>query len=130
MSVAHAATATATSEPVPMSTRSGGLVDEHVRAARHAGRGPLGGAVEHRDLLAREQQRGRAGAVEVHAPRGGDLVGVGGPDHTQPGHRAQRRELLDRLVRRAVFADRHRVVRPHERDLRLHDRGEAHGGTA
>ena len=45
----------------------------------------------------------------------------------QPGHRAQRRELLDRLVRRAVLADTDRVVRPYEADLRLHDRREAHG---
>ena len=65
-------------------------------------------------------------AVEVHAPRGRDLVGVGGTDHPEPRHRAQRRELLDRLVGRAVLADADGVVRPHERDLGLHERGEAH----
>ena len=114
-----------------MSTRSSGVgpSSTSVYAPRDTpARGPLGRAFEHRELLAGEEQRGRAGAVEVDAPRAAHLVGVGGTDHPQTGHRAQCRELLDRLVGRAVFTDADGVVRPHERDLGAHDRGEPDRG--
>ena len=70
----------------------------------------LGRAFEHRHLLASEDDPGRSLAVDVHAPRGRDLVRVGAADQPQPGHRPQRGEVLDRLVRRAVLAEPDRVV--------------------
>ncbi len=63
----------------------------------------------------------------MHPPRLCDLVGVGRADDAQPGHRPQRRELLDRLVRGAVFAEADGVVRPDERDLVAGERGEPYG---
>ena len=53
-----------------------------------------------------------------------------GPEHEEPGHRAQRRELLDRLVRRAVLADADRVVREDVHDGDLHQRREADRAAA
>ena len=43
----------------------------------------------------------------------------------RPGNRAQRQELLDGLVRRAVLAHADRVVREDVDDRDLHDRGQA-----
>ena len=115
-----------------MSTRSRspcGVVDERVRAAGHTLRGAFGRALEHRHLLAREDERGRALAVDVDPPRLRGLVGVGRADHPEPGHRPHRREVLDRLVRRAVLAETDGVVRPDERGLVAGERGEAGGGA-
>ena len=44
----------------------------------------------------------------------------------EPGDGAERRELLDRLVRRAVLAERDGVVRPDEDRRHLHERRETH----
>ena len=38
-------------------------------------------------------------------------------------------EVLDRLMRRAVFAEADRIVRHHVNDPPMHDGGEAEGGT-
>ena len=48
-----------------------------------------------------------------------------GADDGQAGDRPQRRELLDRLVGRAVFADADRVVREDVDDRDLHERRQA-----
>ena len=52
------------------------------------------------------------------------LVGVSGTHDVETGDGAQRREVLDRLVRRAVLAEADRVVGPHVGDRQLLDRGE------
>ncbi len=59
-------------------------------------------------------------AVVAHdvGPRLDGLVAVGGAQDVQAGDRPQRRELLDGLVGRAVFADADRVVGEDEADLR------------
>ena len=49
---------------------------------------------------------------------------VGRAQHQQVRNGAQRREMLDRLVRRAVFAEPDRIVRHHIDDALLHDRAE------
>ena len=59
-----------------------------------------------------------------HAPRFDDLVGIGRPKRDEPGNRAQRRELLDRLMRRAVLADANRVVREDVDRRHFHERAE------
>ena len=56
-------------------------------------------------------------AVDVDPPRLRGLVRVGRADQPEAGHRPHRRELLDRLVGRAVLAEADGVVRPDERDL-------------
>src|SRR3712207_7675247 len=43
----------------------------------------------------------------------------------EPGNRAQGRQMLDRLVGRAVLAEADRVVRPDVGDRQLHQRREA-----
>ena len=57
-------------------------------------------------------------------PALGDLVGVGRAQGDQPGDRAQREQLLDRLVRWSVLADADRVVREEVDDREFHDRGQ------
>ena len=55
------------------------------------------------------------------------FVGVTRSHDENIGHSAQRRELFDGLVRRAVFADADRVVREDIDDGDFHEAGEAHG---
>ena len=55
-------------------------------------------------------------------PRLDDLVGIGGAQRHQPGNRAQRYQLLDRLVGRSVFADADGIVGEDP------DRGNFHEG--
>ena len=61
------------------------------------------------------------------APGFDDLVGVGGPQRDQAGNAAQRDELLDRLVRRAVLPDADRIMREDVDDRQLHQRAQADG---
>ena len=102
-------------------------VDQHVCALGHAHRGPLCGCGEDGDLLAAEDEAGRAVlGTDDDPPRGGDLIGVGRADQAQAGHGPQRRQLLDGLVRGAVLADADRVVGPRVHDLRPADGGDPH----
>ena len=55
-----------------------------------------------------------------------DLDGVAGPEHAHVGNGAQRREMLDRLMRRAVFAEPDRIMGHHVDDAGAHQRGEPH----
>jgi hypothetical protein len=57
-----------------------------------------------------------------------DLVGVGRPQRDEAGDGAQRDELLDRLVRRTVFADADRIVREDVDDRQLHHGASRMGG--
>ena len=95
--------ATCTSLPVPTSTTSGSSAARSTYAPR--ARLTPGGAVEHRQVLPREDERGGPVVLDGEAPRLGRLVGVGGPDHAQAGDGPQRGEVLDRLVGGAVLAD-------------------------
>ena len=104
-----APTHTDTSDPVP--------IEHEVEARRRlrrpactrrwARRRPRARAVPSRTGIFWRVRRSAVGpgAVDVDPPRLRDLVGVGGSDHAQAGHRPHRRELLDRLVRRAVLAE-------------------------
>ena len=64
-------------------------------------------------------------AVGLH-----DLVGVAGPERDQPGDGAQRQELLHRLMRRAVFAVAHGVVRKDKEGGQLHEAESRMAGRA
>ena len=89
------------------------------------GRGVLA-AVEGRQGLAGEDQGHRL-VVQLHdvPPRLGDLVRVRRAERDQARDRPQRRELLDRLVGRAVLADADRVVREDEDDRDFHERRQS-----
>ena len=67
----------------------------------------------------------RSSSSQTH----GGLVRVGGAHDREVRDGAERRELLDRLVRRAVLAEGDGVVRPDEDRRDVHQRGEAHRGA-
>ncbi|TYZ65072.1 hypothetical protein PybrP1_007706, partial [[Pythium] brassicae (nom. inval.)] len=97
---------------------------EHVAAERDLVRGR---AREVRQSLAAEREHRRLGRVlnrrDVRADR---LVAVRGAVHVHVGHRAQRRVHLDRLVRRAVLAQKDAVVRRDVDDAEARERAHAH----
>ncbi len=64
------------------------------------------------------------GLAQRHAPGFGGFIGVARADDIEVGNGAQRRQLFDRLVRRAVLADPDRVVRKDENNRQFHDRGQ------
>ena len=89
-----------------------GGVGEAVLAAR-----------EDRHVLPGQREAGGpVGVLEHGLPAGGGLVGVGRADDVEAGDRAQRGEVLDRLVGRAVLAEADRVVGPDVGDRQLHER--------
>ena len=104
----------------------GGL-GQDVGAAAHALGGGLGGGA-HGEVLTRQGDAGRliVTAQDLRPGRGG-LVGVPGAHHGQAGDGAQRRQVLDGLVRGAVLADPDGVVGPHEDRADPHECRQAHG---
>ena len=62
----------------------------------------------------------------IACPAGRGLVGVGRADDVEARDRAQRGEVLDRLVGRTVLAEADGVVGPDVGDRQLHQRGEPH----
>ena len=100
-----------------------GRVGHDVGALRDAGRRGVLGAVERRQRLARQRHHRRLVAQLQDVAIGlDDLVGVARPQHDQAGHGAQRQQLLDRLVRRAVLAVAHGVMGEDEDRRQLHQR--------
>ena len=82
-------------------------------------------AVEDRQRLAAEHERGRAiAALDCHAPALRDLVRVGGAEYDHVRDCSQRRQVLDGLVGRAIFAQANRVVGVHEDRRELAERGQ------
>ena len=127
-SCSRASTAICTSEPVATRMTSGRR--RRCRAGRsRPGRRrrrvgvAVGAARERRDVLAGQAERRRAaGVLEDRLPGGDGLVGVRGADDDEAGDRAQRGEVLDRLVGRAVLAEADGVVGPDVGHGQLHDR--------
>ena len=125
-----ASTASCTSEPVAISTTSG--VVGRVAAAQHVaalGDALGAGALQHRDALAGQDETDRTAAVAAGqdgAPGVGGLVRVAGPHHRQVRDGPQRRQVLDRLVGRAVLAETDRVVRPDVDGVDVHQRRQPH----
>ena len=64
-----------------------------------------------------------------HAPCKGGLVRIGRTNDGEIRNRTQSCELLDRLMRRTIFAQRDAVVREHVNDMQSHQRGEPDGRT-
>src|SRR5262249_39882967 len=92
-------------------------VREHVRTARDARCGRVAGAIERGQRLAAEDHHHRL-VPQLHdrAPGLDDLVGVPRPDREQPRDGAERRQVLDGLMRRSVLAHTDRIVREDEDD--------------
>ena len=126
-SSAAASQASDTSEPEATSTTSGSPA---VSRSTYAPRATRVGrerrlALQRRHGLPRQRQRHRPARLR-HDPRPRErrLHRVGRADHGEARDRAQRVELLDRLVRRPVLAHEDRVVREDEGRARAHQRGE------
>ena len=68
---------------------------------------------------------GRSALSQRDLPAFRRLHAVGGAHHQQVGNGAQRRQMLDRLVGRAVLAHADGIMRHHEDDADAHQRGEA-----
>ena len=65
-----------------------------------------------------------------HVPALRRLHRIGGAQHQQVGYRPQCRQMLDRLMRRSVFAEPDGIVRHHEDDALSHQRGQTDRGPA
>src|SRR6266545_3156179 len=86
------------------------------------------GAIYDRDLLTRQHERHWSVAMRNRrAPRLHDFRRIGGADDSHVGDRAQRGELLDRLMRRSVFAQADRVVREHVDGREMRQRRQPNG---
>ncbi len=100
-------------------------VAQHVAAARDVGDLRVAALLE-RQVLAREDQGRRAVlALDRGAPGHGRFDRVARTPDVQVRDQAQRRDVLDRLVGRAVFAQADRIVGEHEDRAQLHQRGHA-----
>ena len=118
-----------TSEPLAIRISAGGgaaRVAQHVGAAAQALGARVAAAVERGDVLPGQRQQHRTIAhFDGDLPGHRGLVGVGRADEREPGDGAQAGELLDRLVRRPVLAEREAVVREDVDDVQAHQRRQA-----
>ena len=81
------------------------------------------GVTECRHRLPRQAQQRRASLRPQRAIPGlGGLDGIAGPEHQQIGNRAQRRQMLDRLMGRPVLAQSDGIMRHHMDDADAHQR--------
>ena len=97
---------------------------EHVRAAADAVALRL---LERRQLLPRQRERDRPVLpLERDLPRARRLLRVRRPDEPELRNRAQRRVVLDRLMRRPVLAEPDGVVRPHPQRREPRQRRQPH----
>ena len=88
----------------------------------------LGGVAQ---VLARQQQRGRLVLVlQCDGPGHCSFSGIAGTPNVQIRNQAQRSGMLDRLVRRAVFAQTDGVMGKHVHHTQLHQRRHANGIAA
>ena len=93
---------------------------DHVAAAQRRLRIEPAVAPHRRDLLPREDERGRAvAAAERVRPGDRRSSPSQGRQNVEVRDRAQRGEVLDRLMRRAVLAEEDGVVRPDVDRLQL-----------
>ncbi len=77
-------------------------------------------------MPAQRQNRGGRFLVQGHFPGLGRLDRIGGTEDEGVGRSAQHGEVLDRLVRRAVFAKADGIVGHHIDNRNPHQRREAH----
>ena len=84
--------------------------------------------VQRRNGLPRQDQDHRL-TLEFHndPPRFHDFIGIPGPDHHEIGNGAQRRQVLDGLMRRPIFAKTDRIMRKHVNHGDLHHGRKADG---
>ena len=76
-------------------------------------------------LPRQDQYRGLPLELHDNPPRFHDFIGVSGPDQHEIGNGAQRRQVLDWLMRRSVFAETDRIMREHVNHGKVHHGREA-----
>jgi hypothetical protein len=105
-------------------------IGQHIRALREARGRRVPGAIDGRQRLPGQDEGDRL-MTKRHdePPRLDHFVGVRRPQHDESRNRAERRQLLHRLMGRAVFTDANRVVREDVDDRDLHQRTQANGGA-
>src|SRR6185312_5790185 len=86
------------------------------------------GAIEMRNMLARQRKQRRPVMLDSEFPGFGGFVRVRGTNHGQPGNRSQSSQMLDRFVRRTILTDRNAIVREYIEALQMAQRTEANGG--
>mmetsp|Transcript_3135 Transcript_3135/g.3682 ORF Transcript_3135/g.3682 Transcript_3135/m.3682 type:complete len:669 (-) Transcript_3135:198-2204(-) len=87
-----------------------------------------GAGVDNGEVLAREDERGRAGLARNRVGVGsGRLLGIARAHHVEVGHGAEAGDDLNGLVGRAVLADADRIVGPDVRDGKVRESGDADG---
>ena len=130
-SFSEASTQRETSLPVPMKMMSGlppgasGRIYAPLATPETARKFS---AIESRHRLTRQNQRCRTMLLLHHdLPGFDDFIGIAGTQHQHVRHGAQRGQLLDRFMRRAVFADADGVVRHDVNRRKLHQRRQPHG---
>ena len=104
-----------------------GVAQHIAAAAQPIGRG-VAVAVEGRQVLPAQCQYHRpVSDLQRDAPGHGGFVGIRGAYHDQIGNRAQVCQLLDRLMRRSVLAERKTVVSEYMDDVQAHQRSKPDG---
>ena len=98
---------------------------EHVGALRNLG---VAGAEERQFLTREHQHPRRLLARNRELPGFQYLERIGRTHDVAVRRRAQRRELFDRLMRRAVFTEEDRVVREDEDAVQLRQTRQANAG--
>jgi len=121
-----------TSDPVAIRITSGRRsvgVRQDVRALRQAGGWGEGLAVDHRELLASEHEtNGASGVRQRHAPGLNGLRRIARAHDHHVRHGSQAGQLLDRLMRRTILAERDAVMGPDVHHTRMAQRREANAG--
>ena len=98
-------------------------IGEHVGALRRAGSRCVLRAIQRRQRLPRQDQQRRL-MPQLHddPPGFDDFVGICRSEHNEIGNRPERRELLNGLMGRAVFAQTDRIMGEDVDDRDLHER--------
>ena len=111
-------------------TRDGAALcgEQFIRAARREIFARIA-AQGRRGLTRQRQHAGAIVAIQRRLPAFGGFHRIGGTENVEVRDRAQRREMLDRLVRRPIFAKADGVVRHHMDDANAHQRRKADGGA-
>ena len=94
---------------------------QDIAAPARAGGGRTDGAIQKRQVLSAEDQRRRPGGVgQRQTPGLQRFVGVRRPDNRHVGNLTKIHDLLDRLMRRTVFAHADAVMRKDKNDAKTH----------
>src|SRR6185312_3889435 len=101
-------------------------VGQYVRTARDIARSGVSGPVDEWKLLSREYQTHRRSELERCTPRFRRFVGIGRADDGHVRDRSQIGQLLDWLVRRAIFTKSNRIVRVNVDETLAHHARESH----